>query len=759
MAEKSTYEELEEKVRELKQSELARKEAVEALSEREELLGFALETSHTGAWALDLVNHSIFRSQELDRIFGYKDRLPDWTYEMFLEHVLPEDRAEVDEKFRQATEMQRNWSFECRIRRVDGEVRWIWVSGRPRNDSTGTQGRMAGIVQDITTRKRIEEELRQSEATLNAVLDTLPAGLVIADAKGRIVRHNAATQELWGLPLETDSWEGYGDWVGWWPETGERIKAHEWAMTRALLNGEITRNELVRNRKFHSDECRYYLNNVSPLRDAEGRIIGGVAAMTDVTDRKQMEDELRKSRDELEIRVKERTAELERTNKRLKEENQERILKEQSLRMEEARLDALLQLSRIREAPLAEMSNFILEQAIRLTHSKIGFLGFLNEDESVYTLQAVSKDIVKECNVTGDPLQWHVADAGIWAEAIRERETLFINDYNESHPGKRGLPQGHPPVERFMVVPVFEGKRIVALAGVCNKASGYDKSDERQIVLLLSGLWSYMQKRRSREELQDAYNELEKRNIALGKYNRQLEELNQELQDFAFIASHDLHEPLRKIHVFGDMLSKRLAGSMDETSRDYLQRMQSAVARMQNLLNSLLSYSRVTTKAEPMKKTDLGKCVKEALSNLEILINEKNADVGIDDLPTVMADRVQMTQLFQNLIGNALKFSRKGQAPHVKIHAKKEVDAYEIYVEDNGIGVEERYLRKIFLPFHRLHGRSSEYAGVGIGLAICKKIAERHGGDIIAKSKPGKGSTFIVTLPAGTGNRDNGGRQ
>jgi two-component system sensor kinase FixL len=176
--------------------------------------------------------------------------------------------------------------------------------------------------------------------------------------------------------------------------------------------------------------------------------------------------------------------------------------------------------------------------------------------------------------------------------------------------------------------------------------------------------------------------------------------------------------------------------------------MQTAAARMQNLLNSLLSYSRVTTKAEPMKKTDLKRSVKEALSNLEILIREKNANIEIGDLPTIKADMVQMTQLFQNLIGNALKFHRDGEAPHVKIHAEQVGDGYEIYVEDNGIGFEAKYLDKIFQPFQRLHGRSGQYEGVGMGLAICKKVVERHGGKITARSQVNKGSTFIVTLPA-----------
>jgi PAS domain S-box-containing protein len=230
-----------------------------------------------------------------------------------------------------------------------------------------------------------------------------------------------------------------------------------------------------------------------------------------VSERKEAENALSKARQELETKVKERTAELRRINKQLKEENRERIRTEQALRLEEARLDALLRLNQISEAPLDEISGFTLEQAIALTQSKIGFVGFLSEDESIYTLHAVSRDVVKECKVASDPMQWHVVDAGIWANAIREHKTLFVNDYSKPHPQKKGLPPGHPYVERFMVVPLTEGQRIVALAGVGNKNSDYEMSDERQIVLLLSGMWNCVQKKRSREELQIANIELEEK--------------------------------------------------------------------------------------------------------------------------------------------------------------------------------------------------------------------------------------------------------
>jgi PAS domain S-box-containing protein len=221
---------------------------------------------------------------------------------------------------------------------------------------------------------------------------------------------------------------------------------------------------------------------------------------------------------------------------------------------------------------------------------------------------------------------------------------------------------------------------------------------------------------------------------------------NRELEDFAFIASHDLQEPLRKIQSFGDLVIRKYSRSLDEQGQDYLRRMQNAAARMQALIDGLLTYSRVATKAKPFTRIDLTLPAREALSHLELRVEAAGATVELSDLPVTQADPSQMTQLFQNLISNAVKFHRPEEPPSVRIYSRAEVGWCEIYVEDNGIGFDERHSERIFTPFERLHGRG-KYDGVGMGLAICRKIAERHGGHITARSTPGKGSTFIVTLP------------
>lgn len=236
---------------------------------------------------------------------------------------------------------------------------------------------------------------------------------------------------------------------------------------------------------------------------------------------------------------------------------------------------------------------------------------------------------------------------------------------------------------------------------------------------------------------------------SLNLYTRRLEVSNRDLQDFAFVASHDLQEPLRKIQSFGNRLTAKYGPALGNVGRDYLERMGSAAQRMQSLIQALLDFSRVTTKSEPFSPVDLTPLLKEVTADLETRLEQTGGRVELGDLPTLQADPHQIRRLFLNLIGNALKFHRE-EKPVIKIYGAPLADSltkeYRIFVEDNGIGFDEKYLDRIFTPFQRLHGRGI-YEGTGMGLAICRKIVERHGGTITAQSHPGEGSTFIVTLP------------
>jgi len=234
---------------------------------------------------------------------------------------------------------------------------------------------------------------------------------------------------------------------------------------------------------------------------------------------------------------------------------------------------------------------------------------------------------------------------------------------------------------------------------------------------------------------------------ALRSNMARLELVNAELQEFAFVASHDLQEPLRKIQTFCDMARKRCAPVIDSTSQDYLDRVINSASRMRQLLSALLQFSRVATRPEPFKRLDLVKIVREAEDIFEETVKNTGALVEIENMPAIEADETQMLRLFQNLIGNALKFRGEG-TPRIKVYGKLDKKRMcEIIVKDNGIGFDPGFAELIFKPFQRLHGRS-EYDGTGMGLAICRKIVERHGGSIRAESELGKGSTFIIRLPA-----------
>lgn len=233
--------------------------------------------------------------------------------------------------------------------------------------------------------------------------------------------------------------------------------------------------------------------------------------------------------------------------------------------------------------------------------------------------------------------------------------------------------------------------------------------------------------------------------------NAELVRSNRELEDFAYVASHDLQEPLRKIQTFASMLDMDYGQDLDQEAHRYLERLSQSASRMSRLIADLLSFSRVTTKVKPFEPTDLNQVVNTVLSDLEVAIKETHAEIYVSHLPTIDADEPQMRQLFQNLIGNALKFRRTDRNPVIRIESNLsrngQPDSRSILtITDNGIGFDEKYLDRIFTPFQRLHNKE-EYEGTGIGLSICRRIVERHGGTITAHSKPGEGTTFIVNLP------------
>ncbi len=269
---------------------------------------------------------------------------------------------------------------------------------------------------------------------------------------------------------------------------------------------------------------------------------------------------------------------------------------------------------------------------------------------------------------------------------------------------------------------------------------------EQKLIVINRNLEDEISERKLSEE------KVKSLNLELLKNIDRLEAANKDLDRFAFMASHDLQEPLRKIRTFSSRLASSYEKMLDEDGKKYLDRIQNAAERMQTLINDILTFSKISLEKKPFVKSNMNVLVNEVVEQLDEEVKEKKAQILIDKLPFLYVNPILMQPLFHNLISNALKYCKVGESPIIKIHSSSNGHLAEgpnycrIFIEDNGIGFDQKYSEQIFTMFTRLHNHN-EYEGTGIGLALCKKIVEDHKGFISAKSKVNEGSTFIVSLP------------
>jgi PAS domain S-box-containing protein len=431
---------------------------------------------------------------------------------------------------------------------------------------------------------------------------------------------------------------------------------------------------------------RWMQTDKVPCRDATGKIIGLIGFALDITERKRAE----------------------------------------------ALLSARLRLSELAaHASVDEVMQAALDEAERLTSSSIGFFHFVDKDQENLRLQAWSSNTRKNmCQAEGKGQHYPISQAGVWVDCFRTRRAVIHNDYaGLSH--KKGLPAGHAPIVREMTVPILRDGAVVAIIGVGNKATDYTQDDIGVLQALALPVMDLVAIKQSEEVARQAAAELARS--------------NKELEQFGYVASHDLQEPLRMVTGFVTLLQQRYQGRLDANADEYIGFAVEGVTRMQALITDLLAYSRVGDKVKALAPADLGAALVRALANLKTSIEEVGAVIMGDELPTVSGNPGQLTQLFQNLIGNAIKF-RGERKPEIHVGAERKDGEWLFAVRDNGIGLDMKHKDRIFQVFQRLHTREA-YPGTGIGLAICKKIVERHGGRIWVESQPGQGSTFYFTMP------------
>ncbi|MBN2621495.1 PAS domain S-box protein [candidate division WOR-3 bacterium] len=549
-------------------------------------------------------------------------------------------------------------TYEVEVYHKNGSIRYLDVTEVPLRDADGTVIAVEGIAHNITDRKHAEEALRQSKQQLADILEFFPDPTIVIDAHGRITAWNRALEKL--TQVKACDMLGKGNFEYALPFYGERRPI---LIDLALEADEKFEQERYANIHRHGDTLAgeaytprlpggraYLYATASVLRDANGKVIGAIESIRDITDRKQADDELKRERD--------------------------------------------FRKTLIESSPSYFVAINGDGTTIMMNESMLEALGYEHDE-------VVGKEYL--------------------TTFIPERDRHLVSRVFQR------ILASHDPVVALNRVLTKNGEELLV---EWRGRSIFKESGELDY-FFGTGI-DITARKKAEEKLQHTMEELKRS--------------NRELEEFAYVASHDLQEPLRKIMTFGDRLKTKFGDRMDEKGHDYIARMQSAAERMQNLINDLLSYSRVTSKAKPFEQVNLNTVISEVLEDLEVRIKPDTDRINVADMAIIEADSRQMHQLFHNILSNALKFRRPGEPSIVTIECVSDTTTCTVKVTDNGIGFDEKYAESIFSIFKRLHSRS-EFEGTGVGLAICKKIAVRHGGTIVASSPPGQGAIFTITLP------------
>jgi PAS domain S-box-containing protein len=673
-----------------------RQKMEDALRESEQRWQLAVQGTNDGIWDWNVKTSEVFFSTRWKEMLGYEEQEISNHLDECLTRIHPDDivrvRQVIQNHFAKRTPF---YISEHRVRCKDNTYKWILARGQAHWDEDGNVIRMVGSYTDITERKLSEEQLHQSEERFQ----------IVVRATNDVVRDwdLLTNQAWWNQNVQTlgYSTENISLDTKWWHD---RLHPEDKIRVVSNMNGAIASGQ-----QFWSNEYRFLRGDKSyadildrgyVVYDNTGIAVRMIGVMMDMSDRKRVEEEL------------------------LKQNMRSQLFSDVTVKIRES-----LDIEEILHTSVTEVLKLL--QADRVLIFRLWSDG--------------SGTIVKEAVVPGFPVlqAQNIIDPCFnehYIEKYRHGRIGSIHDVDNTNidPCYYKMLQSFG-VKANLVVPILFKNQLWGLlvAHQCAHPRNWTNWETEllrqladQIGIAVSQAQLLEQETRQREELARS---------------------NDELQQFAFIASHDLQEPLRKIKTFGDRLKATCGDAFTEQGSDYLKRMQNAAQRMQTLIEDLLTLSRVTTRTQPFISVDLAQITQEVLSDLEVTIQQSGACVEVGELATIIGDPFQMRQLLQNLLGNAIKFHHPQEPPYVKIYSEvtRAINGSELchlMIEDRGIGFEEKYLSRIFNVFQRLHGRS-EYDGTGIGLAICRKIAERHNGSITAISQPGAGAKFIVTLP------------
>jgi two-component system, OmpR family, phosphate regulon sensor histidine kinase PhoR len=575
---------------------------------------------------------------------------------------------------------------------------------------------VVAVYNDITERRKLEIKSERSAQEWSETFDAMSDGVSIQSPDFVILNANATVCKI----LNKDKDQILGK------KCFQLFHCTDKPLEGCPLSKCKVTKENTYAEVFEPTLKKWVAVSTSPILNDQGQVQKIIHILRDVTERKKMEEQL------------------------LRET--ERKHTEEQLRLNAFRFEALLKLNQMAEAPLPEITDFCLESTVRLTSSQIGFLAFMNEDESALTLHSYSSEVLKQCELAHEKIVFPMKTLGLLGDVVRQKKPLIVNDYYAPHPTKKGYPEGHMQIVRYLSIPILDGDRVVAVAGVGNKAVDYDEGDVLQLNLYMEGMWRLLQRRQAREALQASEEQ--------ARVFRQSKETAEAatLAKSAFLAnmSHELRTPLNAIIGFSEVLNTGIAGPLADQQKEFIGDIASSGKHLLALINDILDLSKIEAGKIELKPSEFN--LKDLLENSLVLVREKSMAHSIqivknipEDIGLIYADELRIKQVFFNLISNAVKFTPDGGK--VGVEASRSNGEISVAVWDTGIGMDPQNQDKLFHEFEQLDtSLTRQYGGTGLGLAISKKIIELHGGRIFAESEGlNKGSRFTFVIPAKKG--------
>ncbi len=702
----------------IESSLLVREWAELALKQSEEKFRTLVESALDVIFTVSLEGKILTVNPAFEEVTGW--RPAEWIGKDYAPLIHPDDLPLLQRRREQVILGRELSPAEMRIRTKSGGFKFMEFNSAPYREGDKIVG-IIGTARDVTSKKTTEGLLVRQNLFLNTVLDSLSHPFYVLDAKDyRILMANSAASPR-GIPSGLKCFELFHR--NHVPCTGDEhfCPLNEIKKSKKPLITEHTHYDQDGNACFV--EIHAY-----PIFDQEGEVVQVIEYILDITDRKKMEEDLRKAHDELEIRVQQRTAELASMNSALISEILERKRVEKALRMDEIRLEALQELSQMTWASEEEVANYVLEQQVKLTGSKIGLIGFV-EGERVLKLHTWTTGEIPECGLPETPLSYEIAGSGVWADAVRLRKPVILNDPLPLESRAQNLPCGSVPIHRLMSIPVFDGEKIIAVAVVANKDSDYEQADVRQLTLLMDGMWKLMLRERTMSALRDAE--------SLAGIGRALSSV-----------AHDIKTPLVAIGGFARLVQGHLEqGSGDWAKMDIVLR---ETSRLEQMVVDMLDFSKpLELERSP---EDIHRLVGESVEIAEQAAREKGIRLQFESsrIPVpALVDGARLKQAVINLMMNAIEASPAGRT--VKLDCRSGGSELFIEVTDCGCGVPPLQRKEIFLPFF-----TTKRHGTGLGLPIVKKIAEAHKGRVEIIDNPEGGATFRIVLPIHHGRPENG---